>query len=98
MLVLDVKFLLCFFENISKTYNENNKHINLKRFNEASINNSILCITNCLESDSTLSDRLISTDIIMDLLYLARDGHSTEMRKTCGILLAKLAKSNEKLV
>jgi len=98
MLVLDVKFLLCFFENISKTYNENNKHINLKRFNEASINNSVLCITKCLEIDLTLSDRLISTDIIMDLLYLARDGQNIEMRKSCGILLAKLAKTNEKYV
>jgi hypothetical protein len=32
----------------------------------------------------------------MDLLYLARDGNNIEMRKACGILLAKLAKSNEK--
>ena len=84
------------FENVSKT-SDNVEKINLKKFNEALINNSAICLSNCVETSKKLAENLAEYNIIMDLLYLTRDGLNIEMRKNCGILIAKLCKQEEKL-
>ncbi len=87
------------FENVSQT-TENNSNINLKKLNETQINNATLCISNCIDVTSKTSDKLAlnlsNTNIIMDLLYMTRDGRNSDMQKNCGILIAKLCKKNEK--
>ena len=97
-------FLYKFFENISQINenepkNDENCVINLKKFNEKLINNCILCITNCVDDKNEgemLAKRLTKTNIIMDLLYLTRDGLNIEMRKTCGGLIARLTQKDER--
>jgi hypothetical protein len=77
--------------------NKTNGIVNLKKLNETVINNSVLCMTNCAESsDGKLSAALASTNIIMDLLYLTRDGYNAAMQKNCGILISKLVKKDER--
>ncbi|CAF0754743.1 unnamed protein product [Brachionus calyciflorus] len=74
----------------------NSKNLNLKKLNETVISNSVLCMSYCVESDDKLAQLLIKTNIMMDLLYLTRDGFNAEMQKNCGILIAKLAKKDER--
>ena len=68
--------------------------------NESIVNNSILCISNCLEqereNENSLAKTLAESNIIMDLLYLIGNGTNIEMRKNAGILVAKLAKKDER--
>jgi hypothetical protein len=95
-------FLYKFFQNISQIEESKEKEtnsINLKKLNEKLINNCILCITNCVndqDEGEKLAKRLTDTNIIMDLLYLTRDGFNMEMRKTCGGLIARLTKKDER--
>lgn len=74
----------------------NFKSVNLKKLNETVINNSVLCISNCVERDVKVAQVMVKSNIIMDLLYLARDGLNQEMRKNCGILIAKLVKKDDR--
>lgn len=94
-----------FFENVSKEEakadvngKEQKSNVNLKKFNEAQINNAVLCMNNCVSQcpSQKLATRLAPTNIIMDLLYLTRDGLNKDMQKNCGILIAKLCKSDDK--
>lgn len=97
-----MKFLYETFKDVSQTHDEpkvENKPntVNLKKLNESVINNAILCMSKCAENEAPdLAKRLTNTNIMMDLLYLARDGHNAEMRKNCGILIAKLVKHDER--
>lgn len=75
---------------------ESSTNINLKKMNESVINNSVLCLTCCVEKSPSLGANLTETNIIMDLLYLARDGLNLDLRKNCGILIAKLVKKDNK--
>lgn len=74
-----------------------NTKVNIKKLNEPLLNNCILCMSHCVDSDDgVLATNLTQTNIIMDLLYLARDGFNREMQKNSGILISKLVKKNEK--
>ena len=53
-------------------------------------------MSHCVENDRKLASRLADTNIVMDLLYLARDGARQEMQKNCGILISKLVKNDAK--
>ena len=67
---------------------------------EKLLNNIVVCITNCVENDHSKSNELAieltETNIIMDLLYLTRDGFNIDMRKNCGRLIAHLTKKDER--
>jgi hypothetical protein len=103
---MKLEFLYDLFKDISSIEKTNNlfkkaeipqnSTINMKKFNETLINNVTLSITFCFNTDNGLADRMASTNIIMDLLYLTRDGHGDSMRKNCAILIAKLAKNSKK--
>ena len=90
-----LSFLYKLFENVSQSTVETEK-VNLKKLNEVAINNAMICMSNCVESSQTLANKLCDCNIMMDLLYLARDGRNVEMQKNCGILIAKLCKQQEK--
>lgn len=102
--LIAVHLLYQLFENVSKETGANTNgteqrsNVNLKKFNEAQINNAVLCMNNCVSQCPArkLATRLAPTDIIMDLLYLTRDGLNKDMQKNCGILIAKLCKSDDK--
>lgn len=72
--------------------------VNLKKLNESLINNSVLGIINCIDCDEgeRVCIELTKTNIVMDLIYLARDGLKKDLQKNCGILLAKMSKKNIK--
>ena len=93
-------FLHMIFENVSKDVStDESSKVNLKKLNESLINNSVLCIINCIESDGEgdkVCVELTKTNIVMDLIYLARDGLRKDLQKNCGILLAKMSKKNNK--
>ena len=95
-------FLYKTFQNVSQTTDSSDckNHMNFKKFNETQINNAILCMSNCVDvagaKSKKLAQQLAQTNIIMDLLYLTRDGHKMDMQKNCGILIAKLCKTDEK--
>lgn len=87
------------FKDVSQTpaqENSLNKNFNIKKLNEPVISNAILCINNCVESSDDLVQQLLKTNIIMDLLYLTRDGYNPDLQKNCGILIAKLAKKDHR--
>ncbi|RNA00456.1 Tetratricopeptide repeat 12, partial [Brachionus plicatilis] len=95
----NLEFLYQIFKDVSQTPdqpNTGNKILNLKKLNEVAISNAVLCMSNCVESDDKLAERLLKTDIIMDLLYLTRDGYNIDLQKNCGILIAKLAKKDQR--
>jgi hypothetical protein len=81
-----------------KTGSGERANVNLKKFNEAQINNAVLCMNNCVSQcpSEKMATLLARTDIIMDLLYLTRDGLNKDMQKNCGIMIAKLCKADEK--
>ena len=53
-------------------------------------------MTHCIDERPSISKLLTNTNIVMDLLYLARDMRKKDGQKNCGILLAKLSKYDEK--
>jgi hypothetical protein len=54
-------------------------------------------MTNCIDhNEDNFASELVKTNIIMDLLYLARDGVNKYMQKNCGILISRLVKKDEK--
>jgi len=83
------------FKGVSQSVSENGK-VNLKKLNETRINNGVLVMSNCVSASEKFSESLSKTDIMMDLLYLARDGLNKEMQKNCGILIARLCKTCER--
>lgn len=98
--ILDLEFLYEIFKNVSETSDQkisnNNRNLNLKKLDEKLISNAVLCMSNCVESDDHLVHNLLKTNIIMDLLYLTRDGYNANLQKNCGILIAKLAKKDQR--
>lgn len=87
------------FKGVSETSDQNisrNKNLNLKKLDETLISNTVLCMSNCVESDDHLVQSLLKTNIVMDLLYLTRDGYNNDLQKNCGILIAKLAKKDKR--
>jgi hypothetical protein len=55
-------------------------------------------MSNCVDKDKNVADELTKTNIVADLLYMTRDLNTKEAQKSCGILLAKLTRQNEKYV
>ena len=53
-------------------------------------------MTHCVDENQIVAKLLTKTNIVMDLLYLTRDMIKKDAQKNCGILLAKLAKNDEK--
>ncbi len=104
IIFLALNFLYMLFKDVSQSSSEtanekeNGSKVNMKKLNETIINNAVLCMSNCVEnaSDVKLAAKLTSTNIIMDLLYLTRDGYNPAMQKNCGILISKLVKKDEK--
>ncbi len=90
-----VGLLYRLFEGVSQSVSDGGG-VNLKRLNEKRINNGVLVMSNCVGASSGFGEELIESNIVMDLLYLARDGLNKEMQKNCGILIARLCKSNER--
>lgn len=84
------------FKDVSQKPIDTTTTTNLKKLPESLINNSILCMSQCVERNVSLGELLTKTNIVMDLLFLARDGFNLEMRKSCGILIAKLVKSDNR--
>ena len=84
------------FKGVSQSVSEDGK-VNLKKLNERRINNAVLVLSNCVSASSVrFGEALIGSDVVMDLLYLARDGLNKDMQKNCGILLARLCKMSER--
>ena len=90
-----LSFLYGLFKDVSQDYAEDSK-INIKNLNESLLNNAILCMNNCVETSAAVAHSLTEVNIIMDLVYLARDGRNKELQKNCGILIAKLCKQDNK--
>lgn len=88
-----MEFLYDLFKDCSNINSELNKNF---KENEVLINNTILCMTHCVDENDLVAVKLTKTNIVMDLLYLTRDMNKKEAQKTCAILLAKLAKKDEK--
>ncbi|KAK6173705.1 hypothetical protein SNE40_017111 [Patella caerulea] len=57
--------------------------------------NTALCLCHCLQVDKA-GAALAKTDIVKDLLVLARDGNNSDVRQNCAILLGKLAQSDQR--
>ena len=62
----------------------------LKHADEVIVGNSALCLGHCVASSAALCKQLADSNIIMDLLILARDQHKTTAQHNCAILIAKL--------
>ncbi|XP_064650967.1 tetratricopeptide repeat protein 12-like [Lineus longissimus] len=62
----------------------------MKHRDETVVGNAALCLTNCLDVKGVCK-RLTETDIIKDLLVLARDAKNPTCQQNCAILLGKLA-------
>jgi hypothetical protein len=98
------------FENVSQTENSHSNQVikeerdpknlvNLKKFNEKLVNNCVVCMSNCVDDPllgKNIASNLTDSNIIMDLLYLCRDGFNLEMRKNCGGLIARLTRQDER--
>lgn len=92
---LALSFLYDLYKDVSQDYAEDSK-INLKNLNESLLNNAILCMSHCVETSANVAQSLAETNVVMDLVYLARDGRNKELQKNCGILIAKLCKQDNK--
>ncbi|KAK3591065.1 hypothetical protein CHS0354_005454 [Potamilus streckersoni] len=62
---------------------------------EAYLGNAALCLSHCTQVKNVCA-ALAKTDIIKDLLVLARDGKNPVLQKNCAILIAKLAQGDSR--
>ncbi|KAH3699829.1 hypothetical protein DPMN_074791 [Dreissena polymorpha] len=67
----------------------------LKSEDETIVGNAALCLSHCTQV-SKVCALLTKTDIIKDLLVLARDGKKPAVQQNCAILIAKLAQGDSK--
>ena len=57
--------------------------------------NAALCLSHCTQVPKVCT-ALTKTDIIKELLVLARDGKRPAVQQNCAILIAKLAQGDSK--
>ena len=69
----------------------------IKNPDEGVIGNAALCLGHCTQVPKVCA-ALTKTDIIKDLLVLARDGKRPQLQQNCAILLAKLAQGDPRFV
>ncbi|XP_062595259.1 tetratricopeptide repeat protein 12-like [Saccostrea cucullata] len=62
---------------------------------ETVIGNAALCLSHCTQVPKVCA-ALAKTDIIKDLLVLARDGKKSGLQQNCAILIAKLAQGDKR--
>ena len=67
----------------------------LKSEDEVIVGNAALCLSHCTQIPQVCSV-LVMTDIIKELLVLARDGRRPAVQQNCAILIAKLAQGDSK--
>jgi hypothetical protein len=67
----------------------------LKTDDETVIGNAALCLSHCTQVPKVCA-ALSKTDIIKDLLVLARDGNKAGLQQNCAILIAKLAQGDKR--
>ncbi|XP_022329619.2 tetratricopeptide repeat protein 12-like [Crassostrea virginica] len=67
----------------------------LKCDDETVVGNAALCLSHCTQIPK-VSAALSKTDIIKDLLVLARDGKKPALQQNCAILIAKLAQGDQR--
>lgn len=65
----------------------------IKSCDESVIGNAALCLGHCTQIPKVCA-ALTKTDIMKDLLVLARDGKRPQLQKNCAILIAKLAQGD----
>lgn len=65
----------------------------IKNPDEGVIGNAALCLGHCTQVPKVCA-ALTKTDIIKDLLVLARDGKRPQLQQNCAILIAKLAQGD----
>lgn len=65
----------------------------IKSTDESVIGNAALCLGHCTQVPKVCA-ALTKTDIIKELLVLARDGKRQHLQQNCGILIAKLAQGD----
>lgn len=69
----------------------------IKSMDESVIGNAALCLSHCTHIPKVCA-ALTKTEIMKDLLVLARDGKRPTLQKNCAILIAKLAQGDTRLV
>ncbi|XP_052806639.1 tetratricopeptide repeat protein 12-like [Mya arenaria] len=84
----------------AKSYIVDNKGLGqlIKRLqdkDEAVVGNAALCLSHCAQGHKVCA-ALTNTDIIKELLVLARDGRKLELQQNCAILIAKLAQGDQR--
>lgn len=67
----------------------------LKSEDETVVGNAALCLGHCTQIPKVCA-ALSKTDIIKDLLVLARDGKKSGLQQNCAILIAKLAQGDQR--
>ena len=67
----------------------------LKEQDEAVVGNAALCLSH-LTGEERVAARLAKTNIVQHLLVKARDGLRPQLQHNCAILLATLAKSDQR--
>lgn len=67
----------------------------LKSQDEVIIGNAALCLSHCTQVPK-VCQALVKTEIIKELLVLARDGKRPTVQQNCAILIAKLAQGDSR--
>lgn len=67
----------------------------LKSDDETVVGNAALCLSHCTQVPKVCA-ALSKTDIIKELLVLARDGNKSGLQQNCAILIAKLAQGDKR--
>jgi len=67
----------------------------LRSSEDSVVGNTALCLSHCVATESRAGKALAKTDIIKDLLVLARDQDKPTVQHNCAILIAKLAASQQ---
>ena len=66
----------------------------LKHSDEVVVGNAALSLGHCVTSSRELSAKMADSNIIMELLVLARDGRKSTAQHNCAILIAKLCQTD----
>jgi hypothetical protein len=61
---------------------------------ESIVGNAALCIGHCVEGREDVCAKFTATNVIQDLLVLARDSHGRDCQHNCAILCAKLVQGD----
>ena len=69
----------------------------LKHADEMIVGNAALALGHCVTSSKDLSSKMADSNVVMELLVLARDGRKTTAQHNCAILIAKLCQTDSRL-